>query len=69
MKIHMVVVNISRALLLDIEAQWVVGNGGCHHFHQRCGGRILFFSAQENNDNTLHTNLNSKIVEDSKNSI
>ena len=51
------------ALSLDLVVWRVAGSGGCRHFHRRCGGHRVFVSVQQNNDNTLHTNPNCKIVQ------
>ena len=54
----------SGAAPLDLEVRRVVGSSCCHQFHWRSGGRRVFVSVQQNNNNALHTNPNCKIVQD-----
>ena len=49
---------------LVFEVRRVMGSGVWHNFHWCCRGRKLFVSVQQNNNNTLHTNLNCKIEQD-----
>ena len=60
--------DISGAPPLAIAVQRVAGIGGCHHFHWRCRGCGGIVSVQKNNHNILHTNMNCKILQDSKKS-
>ena len=50
---------------LALKMRRVAGSSECHHFHRRCGGHRVFFSVQKENKNTLYTDLNCKIVQDS----
>ena len=52
---------------LDLEVWWATISGCYHHFHWRFRGRRVFVSVNQNNNNTLHTNPNFKIVQDGKN--
>ena len=60
-----VVGTVSGAPPLGLEVRRLEGSGGCHNFHQCCGGRGVFVSVQKNNNNTLDTKPNCKIVQDS----
>ena len=51
------------AMPLAHEARWEAGSSGCHHFHWPYRGRGVFGSMQPDNNNTLHTNPNCKIVQ------
>ena len=51
--------------LLALEMRQVAGSVGCHHFHRRSGGQYVFVLVEQYNNNTLHTNLKCKIVQDS----
>ena len=57
--------NRSGAPPLSIEVRRVEVSGGCHQFYRCCRGRGLFLSVQQNNHNTLHTNPNCFLVQDS----
>ena len=57
----------SGAPPLDLGVRRVARSGGFHHFHWRCLGRGVFLLVQQNNNNTLHTNLSCKVLEDSTN--
>ena len=55
------------SISLALEVRWAAESGRCHHFHWYFRGRGVFDSLQKNNYNTLHTNPNYNIVQDSKN--
>ena len=52
-------------LPLALDVRLAAGRGSCHHFHWCCRGHGLFVSVQKKIHNTLHTNPNHNIVQDS----
>ena len=58
----------SGAPKLTLEVLRAIRSGGCHHFHRCCRGCGVFVSVQQNNHNTLYTNPNCNILQDSTNS-